>query len=151
MPFAENTFDLVFSEYVFEHLPDPKEALHEINRVLRPRGSFVVLVPNPSHYYARVADLTPFWFHILWSKFRGVKSAEQDRFPTQYEWGSYADIHSTMFDWQLKAFISIPGPTKYTEILPVHVLFVLFDRIMANRPQFHVAYVAHYKKLRDSR
>ncbi|MFC7231577.1 methyltransferase domain-containing protein [Saliphagus sp. GCM10025308] len=71
LPFADEKFDLVFSEYVFEHLPYPSAALAEIDRVLRPGGSFVVLIPNPSHYYARIADLTPFWFHQLWFKFQG--------------------------------------------------------------------------------
>lgn len=146
LPFEDDSFDLVFSEYVFEHLPRPRSALEEIDRVLRPGGSFVVLVPNPRHYYARIADLTPFWFHKLWFRLQGVESADEDRFPTQYEWGTYSDIRSSRFDWSLEEFYSFPGPTGYTKILPFHFLFALFDRTMKDVPQYHVSYIAHYRK-----
>lgn len=144
LPIADDAFDLVFSEYVFEHLPDPEAALAEIDRILRPGGSFVVLVPNPNHYYARLADLTPFWFHRLWFRIQGVEDHEEDRYPTQYNWGTYADI-TGVEGWELANFASFSGPTSYTRILPVHVVFVLFDRAMVDRPGHHVAYVAHYR------
>ncbi|WP_436344030.1 class I SAM-dependent methyltransferase [Natronorubrum sp. FCH18a] len=146
LPFEDNSFDLVFSEYVFEHLPDPQSALEEIDRVLRPEGSFVVLVPNPRHYYARIADITPFWFHKFWFRLQGIESAEDDRFPTQFEWGTYADVKSSKFDWSLEHFYSFPGPTGYTKILPVHFIFTLFARAMSGHPEFHVSYIAHYRK-----
>ncbi|ELY95770.1 methyltransferase [Natrialba hulunbeirensis JCM 10989] len=146
LPFADNTFDLVFSEYVFEHLPEPELALREINRVLEPGGAVVILVPNPKHYYAKIADLTPFWFHHLWFSLQGNTSADEDKFPTQFEWGTYTDIQSGAFDWEIERLYSFPGPTGYTKILPVHFLFTLFDRAMKNRPQHHVAYLVYYQK-----
>ena len=36
LPFADGTFDLVFSKYVLEHLADPLAAFCEIRRVTRP-------------------------------------------------------------------------------------------------------------------
>lgn len=144
LPIAADSFDLVFSEYVFEHLPDPAAALTEIERVLRPGGSFVVLVPNPNHYYARLANLTPFWFHRLWFRLLRVEDHEEDRYPTQYQWGTYSDVRS-IDGLELENFTSFPGPTSYTRILPVHVLFTLFDRAMAENPKHHVAYLAHYR------
>jgi SAM-dependent methyltransferase len=145
LPFSDETFDLVFSEYVFEHLPDPQSALEEIDRVLKTESDFVVLVPNPNHYYARIADFTPFWFHKLWFKLQGVESIEKDRFPTQYEWGTLSDIQEPMFDWEIVEFQSFPGPTSYTNILPVHVLFILFARFMSDRPKYHVNYLVHFR------
>lgn len=144
LPIATDAVDLVFSEYVFEHLPQPRSALAEIDRILRPGGSFVVLVPNPNHYYARIADLTPFWFHRLWFRLQGLENHEEDRYPTQYEWGTLADIQGVE-DWELENFTSFTGPTSYTRLLPIHVLFTLFDRAMADRPQHHVCYLAHYR------
>lgn len=146
LPFANNTFDLVFSEYVFEHLSHPRLALVEVDRVLRPGGSFVVLVPNPRHYYARIADLTPFWMHLLWFRLQGVESADKDRFPTQYEWGTYSDLHNVEFDWTLEEIHTFPGPTGYTRILPIHVFFVIYDRAVSISPDFHVCYIVHYRK-----
>ncbi|MCW4015694.1 MAG: class I SAM-dependent methyltransferase, partial [Candidatus Bathyarchaeota archaeon] len=48
LPFKDNSFDLVVSFQVIEHIA-PKEVvtyLHEIKRVLRPDGTFTVTTPN---------------------------------------------------------------------------------------------------------
>lgn len=144
LPIATDEVDLVFSEYVFEHLPQPRAALAEIDRIIRPGGSFVVLVPNPNHYYARIADWTPFWFHRLWFRLQGIENYEEDRYPTHYEWGTLSDIRG-IDHWELENFTSFTGPTSYTRLLPIHFLFTLFDMAMADRPQHHVCYLAHYR------
>jgi SAM-dependent methyltransferase len=146
LPFRRNKFDLVFSEYVFEHLPNPQSALEEINRILKPGGSFVVLVPNPAHYYARIANMTPFWFHKVWLKIMGFDTVEEDTFPTTYEWGSYDDVRQPNQSWSIEKLVSIPGPTGYTKILPIHCLFTLVDRILEDHPRYHLVYIVHYKK-----
>jgi ubiquinone/menaquinone biosynthesis C-methylase UbiE len=38
LPFEDDSFDLVFSQTVLFHIPDPEKALAEIKRVLRPGG-----------------------------------------------------------------------------------------------------------------
>jgi ubiquinone/menaquinone biosynthesis C-methylase UbiE len=38
LPFSDNTFDVVFSHAVVEHLGDPMKALKEMHRVLKPGG-----------------------------------------------------------------------------------------------------------------
>ena len=43
MPFAESSFDCVTCGWVLEHLPDPTPGLSEIERVLRPGGSALIL------------------------------------------------------------------------------------------------------------
>lgn len=42
MPFEDATFDLVVSRYSAHHWPHPAAALHEIARVLRPGGRFIL-------------------------------------------------------------------------------------------------------------
>ncbi len=44
LPFADNTFDLVFSHGVLHHVPDIGQAQREIHRVLRPGGELVVML-----------------------------------------------------------------------------------------------------------
>ncbi len=44
LPFADDTFDMVFSHGVLHHVPDIKQAQHEIHRVLRPSGELVIMV-----------------------------------------------------------------------------------------------------------
>ncbi len=44
LPFADNSFDLVFSHGVLHHVPDVLEAQREISRVLRPDGELVIMM-----------------------------------------------------------------------------------------------------------
>ena len=46
LPFANETFDLVFSHGVIHHVPETKKALDEFCRVLRPGGTALVMVYN---------------------------------------------------------------------------------------------------------
>jgi SAM-dependent methyltransferase len=45
-PYADNSFDLVLSHEVLEHVTDDRAAVAEMVRVLRPGGRAVVFVPN---------------------------------------------------------------------------------------------------------
>ncbi|WP_283628089.1 TDP-N-acetylfucosamine:lipid II N-acetylfucosaminyltransferase [Shewanella baltica] len=45
LPFADETFDLVFASHVLEHIPDDRKALSEIRRVLKPKGMAILPVP----------------------------------------------------------------------------------------------------------
>jgi SAM-dependent methyltransferase len=44
MPFPDNTFDAAWSIFVFEHVPNPEQALRECRRVLRD-GAEIMLLP----------------------------------------------------------------------------------------------------------
>jgi len=46
LPFAGNTFDAVILSHVLEHVAEPKRALQEIGRVLKPSGAAYVAVPD---------------------------------------------------------------------------------------------------------
>lgn len=148
LPFARDTFDLVFSEYVFEHLPAPWRTLDEIDRVLRPGGSVLVLVPNPRHYYARIADHTPFWFHEWWLKSQGHETTDVDTYPTAYNWGTMTDIDraTTRYPWRVASLYSYPGPTGYTKHTPFHVCFTLLDKYVYDSRDRHVSFLVHYER-----
>ncbi len=46
LPFADNSFDMVFSSFVLEHVPNLNKAILEINRVLKPGGHNICIVPT---------------------------------------------------------------------------------------------------------
>lgn len=60
--YPESFFDEVIVWHVLEHLPDPRETLEEIRRVLRPGGRLVVALPSFGSAQARWAG--PHWFHL---------------------------------------------------------------------------------------
>jgi len=48
LPFADNTFDVVLSMQVLEHVQDPERAIREMHRVLRPGGKLCITLPQGS-------------------------------------------------------------------------------------------------------
>jgi SAM-dependent methyltransferase len=51
LPFADNAFDVVFTNEVLEHVQDDRQAAREIARVLRPGGRSVNFVPNRLYFF----------------------------------------------------------------------------------------------------
>jgi SAM-dependent methyltransferase len=51
LPFADNSFDVVFTNEVLEHVQDDAQAAHELARVLRPGGRSVNFVPNRLYFF----------------------------------------------------------------------------------------------------
>lgn len=46
LPFDDKTFETVISNSVLEHIPDLEPVVAEVNRVLKPSGTFIFCVPN---------------------------------------------------------------------------------------------------------
>lgn len=58
-PFNDNTFDVVFSKSVIEHLHSPENFLKESMRILKPGGRIIVLTPDwQSQLYIFYNDFT---------------------------------------------------------------------------------------------
>ncbi|WP_282132093.1 class I SAM-dependent methyltransferase [Cellulophaga baltica] len=46
LPFADNSFDIIFCNHVLEHIPDDTKAMEEIYRILKPNGWAVLQIPQ---------------------------------------------------------------------------------------------------------
>lgn len=82
IPYPDESFDLVFSNSVLEHIENPQIFFAEASRVLKPGGCFLAKTPNRWHYVAVLASLTPHWFHQFYNRLRGRERV--DTFPTVY-------------------------------------------------------------------
>jgi ubiquinone/menaquinone biosynthesis C-methylase UbiE len=51
LPFPDNTFDIVYSSNVLEHVGDPTQVLREAVRVLKPGGTLQIVCPNYLSYF----------------------------------------------------------------------------------------------------
>lgn len=58
LPYPDNTFDLIVSMDVIEHVPDPKPWVREALRVLRPSGVLFLTTPNYASYGLRFLEAT---------------------------------------------------------------------------------------------
>ncbi|MBI3980146.1 MAG: class I SAM-dependent methyltransferase [Chloroflexi bacterium] len=59
MPFRAEAFDVITYWDVLEHLHDPRRALAEARRLVRPGGTLVVTVPDAASFQARLFG--PYW------------------------------------------------------------------------------------------
>ena len=85
LPFPHKTFDLVYADYVMEHVKEPAKLLTEVYRVLKPGGSFFFRTPNLFHYVTLASALTPHRFHTLVAnRMRGLPRSTHDPWPTIY-------------------------------------------------------------------
>jgi ubiquinone/menaquinone biosynthesis C-methylase UbiE len=84
LPFADESFDLVFGHAVLHHIPDLDKAFAEFRRVLRPGGA-IAFAGEPSRYGDRLAALpkraglfaAPIWRRVIRAQPRAVAEAEQ--------------------------------------------------------------------------
>src|SRR4029079_13822018 len=114
--FPDGTFDLVFSIYVLEHIPDPRAFAGEMRRLLRPGGIFMALTQNLYHYVSMISALTPEGFHKWVNLKRG--RAEEDTFPTFYRLNTRSALtrHFTAAGFE---FVSL----ETIEVQPSYLLF----------------------------
>jgi len=87
--FPDDSFDVVFSIMVVEHLEKPVKFLTEMKRILKPTGSLYFLTPNARHYFTLLAKSMPRSMASVYHRFPWRKNRELDSvFPTYYRMNS---------------------------------------------------------------
>ncbi len=103
LDFLDNSFDLVAISNSIHHFPNPEEVLQEMNRVLKPSGSFVVF--EMFNNYQTPAQLNAVHLHQWWAKINQANGV----------------FHDPSYDREdviaLLAKI-LPGAWQYEDILP---------------------------------
>lgn len=57
LPFPDDSFDIIVSANAFHYFDDPKAALSEVQRVLKPNGTVVILDWCKDYFLCRVCDI----------------------------------------------------------------------------------------------
>ena len=131
LPFCADSFDMVVSRSVIEHLSDPPQVFREFSRILRPGGVLIMVTPNKYDYVSLIATLTPHWFHQrLVSRIFGV--SEDDVFPTFYRANTQSAIRKAMAasglaEKQLTSITHYPAYLTFSPLL--FRLGVLYERL----------------------
>jgi ubiquinone/menaquinone biosynthesis C-methylase UbiE len=82
IPFADDTFDYIFSNQVFEHVQNYPQALSEIYRVLKPGGSSLHFFPSKyrpieCHVFVPLAGIFQGYNYLAFWAFLGIKNSFQ--------------------------------------------------------------------------
>ncbi|MCC7145240.1 MAG: class I SAM-dependent methyltransferase [Phycisphaeraceae bacterium] len=84
-PVADASVNLVYADYVLEHVNDPALFFAEANRVLKPGGYLCFRTPNAYSYIAIISRCTPNRYHARVLSVAYQKKAGRDVFPTVYK------------------------------------------------------------------
>jgi demethylmenaquinone methyltransferase/2-methoxy-6-polyprenyl-1,4-benzoquinol methylase len=97
LPLGSEAFDLVYANFVIEHLASPTVAFAEWRRVLRTGGSLVIATSNRASPLLAVASLLPDRARVA-AKRRGAGVVERDVFPALYRANTPGRLTSLLAD-----------------------------------------------------
>lgn len=127
-------YDLAFSNYVFEHVQQPKAAVSELFRVLKPGGAVVLTIPNPTSPETHLARLTSHRTHRM-VKTRMAGAESEDVYPTHFAFGSVKDLLTIcrQAGFSLDDPQYCPGLASYLSRSLLHRLALSYDRCLEKR------------------
>jgi 2-polyprenyl-3-methyl-5-hydroxy-6-metoxy-1,4-benzoquinol methylase len=93
MPFADQSFDIVVMREVIEHFKRPLDAVHEVVRLLKPGGRFVLTTPNYDSYLLHFIEHT-------YNRFFGgtCKPYLDDVHPSRFKFSTLSNFLSPHLD-----------------------------------------------------
>lgn len=82
IPFDDDTFDVVISDQVFEHVQNYPQAITEIKRVLKPGGSSLHVIPSryhliEGHVFVPLATIFRGYKYLAFWAFLGIRNSHQ--------------------------------------------------------------------------
>jgi SAM-dependent methyltransferase len=97
LPFPDGSFDLVYANFVVEHLADPVATFREWRRVLSAGGSLLIVTSNRSNPVMAAARALPQSWRVA-IKHRSAGAADRDVFPAHYRANTPDDLATAAGD-----------------------------------------------------
>jgi ubiquinone/menaquinone biosynthesis C-methylase UbiE len=134
LPFRTESFDLIVSDWVVEHLSQPKEVASEVFRVVKSGGFFVLRTGNICHYSYAVAAATPYWFHrLVANRVRGIPSDSGDPHATYYRMNTQRAVREclTRAGFAEEELLMVEAEPSYLMFsVPSLLLGVAYERLV---------------------
>jgi SAM-dependent methyltransferase len=130
LPYPSESFDLIYSNWVLEHVEASATIGAELLRVLKPGGVFCAITPNKYGYIALASQLVPNQLHAR--VLRRVQPARKgiDVFPTRYRMNTRKSIDAAFAGASATVIIPIHGePAYHFGSAVIYGLFKLLHKI----------------------
>lgn len=111
-PFGDESFDLILSDWVLEHVAEPDEFAGEVFRVLKPGGWFCARTPNRWGIVGLAARSIPNRLHASAAARLQSGREARDVFPTVYRLNTLGTLRS-VFEasrWEHFSYLTNPEP-----------------------------------------
>jgi len=92
LPFREETFDLIYADYVLEHIGLINDFAKEIKRVLKKDGFFIFRTPNLYHYIPLMAKAMSRISSSTLSNFRKRYQSKNESLPLFYKMNTAVEL-----------------------------------------------------------
>lgn len=134
LPFADAQFDLIFSDWVIEHIENVQLFVSEVGRVLKPGGWFCARTPNKWGYIALAARLTPASFESAVLRRVQPNRQEKDVFPKHYKFNTLSQIRSAFSAdrWQNCSYSVNSVPAYHANSVVLFSAIDLFQKLTPN-------------------
>lgn len=113
LPFADNTFDMIVSDYTFEHIADANAVAQELTRILKPGGWICARTPSKFGYISVLTTFIKNKHHSTILNYAQPNRKEIDVFPTCFQLNSMSAIKTvfpeTKFENCTYRYESEPG------------------------------------------
>jgi SAM-dependent methyltransferase len=96
LPLADSSVDVIFCEWVVEHVEHPKEFAREVQRVLKPGGWFCALTPNRFGYVGISNKVVPEAFKDRLMRRVWPERPQEDVFPTFYRMNTLGSVRRAL-------------------------------------------------------
>jgi len=133
LPLEDNSIDIIMSDYVLEHVPNPVDFAREVERVLKPGGFLCARTPNFYSLLVLVSSLTPNTRHTKLLKTIQPDGPRQefDVFPTCYKLNSKRQIKKFFPDslWDNFTYTFSPEPSYHFGSRVMYVALMMYQYV----------------------
>ncbi|MCC6510809.1 MAG: methyltransferase domain-containing protein [Pirellulaceae bacterium] len=132
LPFEESQFDLIVSDWTFEHIETPNQVAGELLRVVKPGGWICARTTNGFSYLRLAANLIPNRLHAAVLKRVQPERKEIDVFPTYYRMNSKSSLKKAFPGHELHVTYVWGEPSYYFGSSLLFRAFKLVHKFMPN-------------------
>jgi SAM-dependent methyltransferase len=136
---SDETFDVVMSRSVMEHITDPAKMYLEMHRILRPGGYFIFLTGNMWDYSAIIAKLVPNRYHP-WIVAHTQGREEEDTFPVAYKTNTRRAVtkYANQTGFEITSFVYLGQyPCYFMFNGPLFLLGTGYEKLISRYGKLH--------------